>query len=273
MKYGYLGPKGTFSHSAADFFAKNEETVPFSSIYKVLSAVDGGKIDCGVVPVENSTEGSINATLDTLIFDFNLKMTAQLNMPIAESLVVKEGTAFEDIKRVLSHPQPIAQCSHYLRENLPWAETITVSSTTEAMKQVSESSEPIAAIGNKISAPMYGLKVLRESIQDDKRNFTQFALVSKKEDSKPGENTKTTVAFSVANEPGSLFMILGIFSIYDVNMVKIISRPMRNRPEEYVFFVELENKNAKDIEDSLTMVKRKTSFFKVLGTYNLYDLR
>ncbi|MCD8214280.1 MAG: prephenate dehydratase [Clostridiales bacterium] len=273
MKYGYLGPQGTFSHSAADFFAGEEETVPYSSIYNVLLAVDGGEIDCGVVPVENSTEGSINTTIDTLIFDFDLKMTAQLNMPIAESLVVKEGTRFEDITRVLSHPQPLAQCSHYLRENLPYAETFSVSSTTEAMKQVSESEEPIAAIGNKISAPLYGLRVLRENIQDDSRNFTQFALVSKREAVKPEKTTKTTVAFSVLNEPGNLFKILSIFSIYDVNMVKIISRPMRNRPEEYVFFVELENNNPKDIEESLMMVKRKTSFFKILGTYNLYDLR
>ncbi len=273
MKYGYLGPKGTFSHSAADFFSNGEETVPFTSIYNVLSAVDSGEIDFGVVPVENSTEGSINATLDSLIFDFDLKMKAQLNMPIAESLVVKEDTAFEDITSVLSHPQPLAQCSHYLRENLPKAETFSVSSTTEAMRQVSQSPEPIAAIGNKISAPMYGLKALRENIQDDKRNFTQFALVSKKAGDKAEENNKTTIAFSVLNEPGSLFKILSIFSIYDVNMTKIISRPMRNRPEEYVFYVELENSSVKDIEESLTMVKRKTSFFKILGTYKLYDLR
>ncbi|MCD8089375.1 MAG: prephenate dehydratase [Clostridiales bacterium] len=273
MKYGYLGPKGTFSHSAADFFAKGEETVPFTSIYNVLSAVDGGEADFGVVPVENSTEGSINTTLDTLIFDFDLNMSAQLNMPIAESLVVREGTAIEDITKVLSHPQPLAQCSYYLRENLPSAETVSVSSTTEAMRQVSESSEPVAAIGNKISAPMSGLKGLKEKIQDDKRNFTQFALVSKKPCSVSGENTKTTIAFSVRNEPGSLFKILSIFSIYDVNMTKIISRPMRNRPEEYVFYAELENDSPKDIEESLTMVRRKTSFLKILGKYRLYDLR
>lgn len=273
MKYGFLGPEGTFSHSAAAFFAKGEEVVPFSSIYNALSAAANREIDFAVVPVENSTEGSVNATLDSLIFDFDLTIHSRLNMPITESLVAKKDTDFKDITKILSHPQPLAQCSKHLREKLPYAKTLSVASTAEAMRQVADSSEPIAAIGNRFAAPIYGLKVLEEHIEDDSKNFTSFALVSTDKSSSEDGNVKTTIAFSVLNEPGNLFKILSIFSIYDVNMTKIISRPMRNRPEEYVFFVDLENINKKDIEDAITMVRRKTSFFKLLGTYKVHDLR
>ncbi len=273
MKYGFLGPMGTFSHSAASYFAKGEELVPYPSIYDVLLAVNGGEIDYAVVPVENSTEGSVNATIDALIFDFSLFIDAQLNMPIEEGLFAKDDIELSDIKKVLSHPQALAQCSAFLRKNLPNAQIISAASTSEAMRIVSESEEDAAAIGNKISAPIYGLKILREKIQDSDKNFTRFALVRKNAPSEASERTKTTVSFSVSNEPGCLFKILSIFSIYDVNLTKLISRPMRDRPEEYVFFVDLENDDLNDIRDALTMVKRKTSFYKLLGSYNIYDLR
>lgn len=273
MKYGFLGPKGTFSHSAAAFFAKNNETIPYSSIYNALLAAKNGEVDYAVVPIENSTEGSVNTALDSLIFDFDMPIKAQLNLPISESLVAKSDTSLEEITKVLSHTQPFAQCSDFLRKKLPFAETVSVSSTAEAMRLVSESDEKLAAIGNKLSAPLYGLDVLREHIENDDKNFTIFALVSPKKADPDKGAQKTTIAFSVLNEPGNLFKILSIFSIYDVNMTKILSRPMRNRPEEYVFFVDLENGDKKDIEDAMTMVRRKTSFFKLLGSYNVYDLR
>ncbi len=273
MKYGFLGPLGTFSHSAAAYFAGSEQLVPYPSIYKALSAVNDGEADFAVVPVENSTEGSVNATIDALIFDFSLFIDAQLNMPIEEGLFAKTKLELSEIKKVLSHPQALAQCAVFIRENLPEAEVISVASTSEAMRVVANSDEPIAAIGNKFSAPLYGLETLRERIQDSNKNFTRFALVRKDAPKEAGERTKTTVSFSVSNEPGCLFKILSIFSIYDVNMTKLISRPMRDKPEEYVFFVDLENDDLKDIADALTMVKRKTSFYKLLGSYNIYDLR
>lgn len=273
MKYGYLGPEGTFSHSAACFFAGEEDTVPYSSIYGTLSALSEGSLDFAVVPIENSTEGSVNAAVDALIFDFDLSVKAQLNLPISESLAVKPGTAFNDITRVLSHPQPIAQCCQYLRENLPDIPTETTSSTAAAMRLVAASDEPIAAIGSKTAAKLYGLEVIKPHIEDNKSNFTQFALVSKDTTHPAQYKERTTIAFSVFNEPGTLLRILTVFSMFDLNMIKILSRPMRNRPEEYVFYIDLENADKKDIDDALTMVKRKASFFKVLGTYDIYDLR
>ncbi|MCD7854762.1 MAG: prephenate dehydratase [Clostridiales bacterium] len=273
MKYGYLGPRGTFSHTAADFFAQNEETVPFPSIYAVLSALSEGSVDFAVVPIENSTEGSVNASVDSLIFDFDFSLKAQLNLPITENLAVKPETKFEDITKVISHPQPIAQCSRYLRNNLPEVPTETVSSTAAAMQIVAETNKPLAAIGGAKAAELYGLKVIREHIQDNDSNFTQFALVSR-DTSHPTEyKERITIAFSVFNEPGTLLRILTVLSMFDLNMIKILSRPMRNRPEEYVFYIDLENADKKDIDDAFTMIKRKASFFKFLGTYDIYDLR
>ncbi len=273
MKYGYLGPKGTFSHSAALHFGGEKQIVPFSTIYAALNAVQTDEINYAVVPVENSTEGSVNATLDSLIFDFDLYINAQLNMPISENLMVKHGTKINDITKVVSHNQPLAQCSGYLRQNLPNVPTQAVSSTAAAMKLAAESSEPLAAIGNKISAKIYGLEILKEDIQDDKSNFTQFALVSKKNNETAENCLKTTVAFSVTNQPGGLLNILTVFQVYDVNMTKIISRPMRSRSEEYVFFIDIENTNKEDIASALKMIKRKSSFYKLLGTYSIQDLR
>jgi prephenate dehydratase len=162
-----------------------------------------------------------------------------------------------------------------LRKNLALATRKTVSSTAEGMKIVANSeNRDIAAIGSKNAATLYGLEVLAEGIQDTNNNFTQFARVSKTKTDKIVNNKKCTICFSTENKPGYLYKMLEIFSIYDINMSKIASRPMRNKPMEYVFLIDIDvYDNAADVEDAIKLLKRKTSFFKNLGVYALCDKR
>ncbi len=275
MKIGYLGPRGTFTEQAALILAENEELIPYKSFWEALVAVENGEIDQAIVPVENSIEGVVNATIDSLIFDVNLYVQELLIMPIEQSLIAKKGVKIEDIREIYSHSHAIPQCNEYLRKNLSQATRKTVSSTAEGMKIVANSERSdVAAIGSKNAAALYGLEVLAEAIQDTNNNFTQFARVSKNKTDKIVNNKKCTVCFSTENKPGYLYKMIEIFSIYDINMSKIVSRPMRNKPMEYVFLIDIDvYENASDVEDAIKLLKRKTSFFKNLGVYPLCDKR
>lgn len=274
MDIGYLGPKGTFSEEAATILAKGENTVPYHSFYEVLQAVENGEIDGAVVPVENSIEGVVNAIADELIFSVNLYINELLVLPIEQNLIVKKGTKLEDIEKVISHSHAIPQCKEFLNKHLMDVPRVSASSTGEAIRMVACSQENIAGIGNKNAAKLYGLEVLEKSIQDNKNNFTLFARVSKRPNIKREEYKNCTLSFSTPNEPGALFKILEIFSVYNINMSKISSRPMKERPMEYVFMVDIDiNDNLDDIENAIKLIKRKTSFYKNLGFYSVYDFR
>ena len=276
MKAGYLGPLGTFSHQAALEVFKENEIVPYDTIFQVLMAVEQGELDYGIVPIENSTEGTVNATVDALVFDLNLYIQKLVVLPIRQNLMVKKGTDMSALKTIYSHPHALAQCRHYLYENYEHVPTIAAQSTAAAAKLVAESDENIAAVAPAVSAKVYGLELAAEGIQDSKINFTEFVVVSKKPTDQPiaSADYKTTICFSTVHEPGSLYKLLDILSIWDVNMSRIVSRPMRNHPNEYIFYVDLEKSdNWKDLQDALTMMKRKTSFFKILGSYPVLDRR
>lgn len=275
MDIGYLGPRGTFSEQAAVIMAQGENIIPYHSFWEALEAVENGTLDAAIVPIENSIEGTVNATVDTLIFDVGLYIQELLVMPIEQCLLAKKGTNTEDIKTVFSHPHALPQCKRFFREHLPKADTIATSSTAEGIRTVAESDDMnIAAVGAKTAAGLYGLEVLSEGIQDNNSNFTQFIKVAKRDTTLPENGKKTTICFSTVDEPGSLYKLLDIFSIFDVNMSKIVSRPMRNKPMEYVFLIDLKtNDNEKDVRDALTMIKRKTTFFKNLGSYRVIDRR
>lgn len=274
MSYGYLGPVGTFSEQAAKILSRGAQIKPYHSIWEVLDAVNSGAIEFGIVPIENSTEGMVNTTVDSLMFDTDLYIKEMLIMPIIQNIMAKEGTNKEDITDIYSHPQALAQCRHFLQDNFPKANIHPINSTAEAAKLVSQSNKPVAAISPENSAELYGLNIIESSIQDSDINFTEFVLVSRDKNIYPKFGEQTTICFSTVNEPGSLYKLLDIFSIWDVNMIKIVSRPMRNKPMEYVFYIELDNKDdEEDMIDALKMIERKTSFFKNLGSYPLYDCR
>ncbi|WP_058486058.1 prephenate dehydratase [Defluviitalea phaphyphila] len=271
---GYLGPKGTFSEQAALLYFNNldkNEFVPFVTIQDVLQAVDKGKIEKGIVPIENSIEGAVNTTIDMLAFEVDLKIQAEIVIPISHNLIGYKEFPLSKIKQVLSHSQAIAQCRNYLYENIPNAEIIFTSSTAEAVKQISFSKEPKAAIGTSLAAKEYGLYILDKDIQDKEHNKTRFVVIGK-EEGKIKEKSKTSLVFSTENKPGELYKILNIFSLWDINMTKIISRPSKTKLGEYIFFIELEGHIFEpDMKDALTMVQRKTSFFKLLGSYEIFE--
>lgn len=276
MKVGYFGPCGTFTHQAALEFFNEKDIIPYDTIFHVLKAIESGELDYGVVPVENSTEGVVNATVDALIFDLELYIQKILLLPIQQNLVVKENTDLSKLKAIYSHAHALAQCKHYLFEKYPNVPKIAAPSTAAAAKMVMESDECIASVSTAVAADVYNLKVAEAAIQDSKVNFTEFIVVSRENTSKPiaEEGYKTTICFSTVHEPGSLYKLLDILSIWDVNMSRIVSRPMRNRPMEYVFYIDIEKTdNDKDLQDALTMLKRKTSFFKILGSYPVIDKR
>ena len=274
MKVGYLGPKGTFSEQAVLKIAEICETEPYSTIWEVIDSVESGKTDKCVVPIENSTEGCVNITVDSVIFDADLYIQGQINLPVEQNMIIKKETDPSKIKKIYSHPQGLAQCRPFLIKNYPNAELISTNSTADGGKIIKYSDDDCAAIGLSRVAEIYDLKILHKSIQSDTQNFTQFAVLSKNNTAKNLDSQKISIAFSTDNSPGTLCKILNLFEIWDLNMTKIVSRPMRNKAEEYVFFTDLENNGSpEDVKNCLSMVQRKTSFFKNLGSYPVYDYR
>lgn len=274
MKVGYLGPRGTFTEQAARILAKGNELVPYHSFLDALKAVANDEIEEAVVAVENSIEGVVNATIDALAFDVDLYIQELLILPIEQCFIAKKGTKICDINKIMSHPHAIPQCKNFINNNLPMADLETKASTSGAIKAVAESEENIAGIGAKCAAELYGLEVLAEGIQDTNDNFTEFARVSKNKSLKYINDNKVTICFSTFDEPGALLKLLDIFSIYDINMSKIFSRPMRNKPLEYIFIIDLDvNNNSDDIIESIKLLERKTAFCKNLGCYNIIDNR
>ncbi|MDO5389255.1 MAG: prephenate dehydratase, partial [Clostridia bacterium] len=248
MKAGYLGPRGTFTEQAARILEGENELIPYNTFLDELKAVERGEIDEAVVPIENSIEGIVNATIDSLAFDVNLYIQEILIMPIEQCLIAKKGTSLEDIEKVMSHPHAIPQCKNFLNSRLRSVPTETKASTAGAIKAVAQSNEKTAGIGAKCAAELYGLEVLAEGIQDTNDNFTEFARVSKKKSLSYINNNKVTLCFSTYNEPGELLKLLNIFSAFEINMSKIFSRPMRNKALEYMFIIDLDvDDNADDI--------------------------
>lgn len=272
-KIGYLGPKGTFSFEAATQYIKNGTdytAYDYPSIPEVIQAVAKGDIDEGIVPIENSQEGAVNVTLDLLAFEVDLKIKAEAVIDVCANLLVKKGTRLEDIKQILSHPQPLGQCRKYISSNYPGAEVKSVYSTAGAAEAVAQGNGDIAAIGSNTVSELYGLEILATNIQDVYTNRTRFVVVSNGDTLKTGSD-KTSLVFSTEDKPGSLYGILDIFNLWDINMTRIESRPAKNQLGRYVFFVDIEGHCEDDnVKDALTMIKRKTSFYKFLGSYPQY---
>lgn len=284
IKIGFLGPKGTFSQEAVRYYLHTShnsiDKLPndskdrlieqdYSSIKEIFISLQKGELTEGIVPTENSIEGAVNETLDLLASDINLYIKGEIIIPIKQNLLVKEGTRIDDIKYVLSHPQPVGQCGKFISRKLPHAEISLVYSTARAAEIVSNGEYGLkaAAIGSSIAANVYGLKILAENIQDNDNNYTRFVIISNKDSERTGKD-KTSLVFSTENRPGSLYRILDIFNLWDINMTRIESRPSKKQLGEYIFFVDIEgHREEDDVKDALMMVKRKTSFFKLLGSY------
>lgn len=271
-RIGFLGPKGTFSQQAVGEYLKNRKEYmkcDYATIQDMITDVYRGSISEAVVPVENSLEGgsSINVTLDMLAFEVDLKIKFEIVLKIRQNLLIKKGTRLKDVKYLFSHPQALGQCRKYIRNNLPNVVERTVYSTAVAAKKVADSEHDYAAIGSYNLAEVYGLEIAENNIQDMDNNVTRFVVISKQDSDKTGCD-KTSIVFSTENRPGSLYSILDIFNLWDINLTRIESRPAKNQLGKYIFFVDLQgHREEHDLRDALTMVKRKTSFYKFLGSY------
>ena len=268
-RVGYLGPKGTFSHEALKKYIGQEEciSIDFASIPEIFMAFAQDMLDEAVVPMENSIEGAVSATMDMISQGTGLMIKAEIIIPVRACLLAKNGADISGIRYVLSHPQPLGQCRMFLSSRMPHALTKVASSTTAAAEEVAAGCGDSAAIASKTAAEVYGLEVLKEDIQDYDNNFTRFIVISKSDAARTG-NDKTSIVFSTEDKPGSLYRVLDIFNLWDINMTRIESRPAKNKLGRYVFFVDIEgHREDEALRDALTMVKRKTSFLRILGSY------
>jgi len=274
LKVGYLGPEGTYSEEASILYAKKIDRkdikfIPFSTFHDVLSAVDSKKVNEGVLPIENSIEGTVGIVEDILVKDVNLKIYQEIVIPVHQCLIANKGVTISDITDVVSHPQPIEQCRQYLRKTLPNAELHLAHSTSSAVKQIAASDKKtMAAIGPEGSAKLYGLVVLKKDINDYTNNRTRFIVVSKKDHPATGCD-KTSIAFSIAKDkPGGLYNILGEFALRNINLNKIESRPAKTALGNYYFFADFDgHKTDKKVKDALSAIKKKASFLKIFGSY------
>lgn len=270
---GYLGPFGTFSHEAAGLYAKGQSCtlLEFVSIQDVLYAVKDNKIIEAIVPIENSLEGAVNVTLDVLAKEEGLYIKGEIILPVSLNLVVRKGTLPEDITTIMSHPQPLGQARDFLNKYYPKAVQVEENSTSQAAQRVSEGDGTYAAITSRTAAKINGLEVLAADIQDVVNNHTRFVVISKEFPKRTGCD-KTSIVFSTDNKPGSLYRILDIFSLWDINMTRIESRPSKNALGQYIFFIDIDGHiEDQDVFDALTMIKRKTSFYRFIGSYPVYN--
>jgi chorismate mutase/prephenate dehydratase len=263
LDIAYLGPEGTFTHLAArKKFGKKCRYLPAEGISDVFYEIEKGKADFGVVPVENSTEGVVNHTLD-MFFTSNLNICAEITLNISHFLL---GRLNSKIKRVYSNPQVFSQCRRWLAANLPEAELIPASSTAAAAKKA-KSDRWGACIGGKILADLYGLDLISSSIEDLSSNYTRFLIIASCDSAVSGFD-KTSLLFSVKDEVGALYDVLSFFRQHNINLTKIESRPSKKKPWEYYFFVDLEgHRKSTRLKKSLEDLSKKCVFVKVLGSY------
>jgi prephenate dehydratase len=274
MRLGYLGPPGTFSEEAARqaTAAGGAELVPFASIPEAVIAVDRGTVDRALVPVENSLEGGVTATLDALAWDApDTVILGESVLAIRNCLIAREPLALDAIEAVISHPQPLAQCARFLRDELPGAAVRAAASTADAVRTVGEAGEPWAALGPHGAAERYGCRVLREEVDDEPGNATRFVWLARAgAEPDPAEPSKTSLAFwgTGDDSPGWLVRCLSEFAFRGVNLTKIESRPLRARLGHYRFFVDCEG-SAREaaVAEAVVGLDKHCEQVKILGSY------
>jgi prephenate dehydratase len=266
VKIGVLGPKETYSEKAALRWCKamsEAKLVYFKDFDEVLSAVESGDVDEGVVPVENSLEGAVTSVMD-LLLRLQIVIVGEVNLPIRHCLV---GRGEGEIKIILSHPQALAQCRQYLRQNYPGVEIRTTGSTSHAARLAQEFPE-MAAIAGASTAKEFGLQILAREIQDASENITRFIVMGKTIPEASGNDKTSLVVYLQRDRPGALFSILQEFATRKINLTRIESRPSRKGIGDYYFYIDLEgHMNDIPVKEALAAIGEKASMIKVLGSY------
>ncbi|MFQ5815006.1 MAG: prephenate dehydratase [Candidatus Hydrothermarchaeaceae archaeon] len=264
-KVAILGPRGTFSEEAAARFFRDPDFLLADDIEEVFENVVAGKADYGIVPVENSLEGSVGMTMEMLLKE-GAKIYGEVTLDIKQQLLAPEGVKLNEIKVVASHPHALAQCKEFIRKyNFTPA---NYASTAEAAREIARLKTPgTAAIASETAASMYGLRVIKRDIQDDYLNKTRFLVIHRGDHPQTG-NDKTSIVIGLEDKPGALYELLGAFAERQINLTKIESRPSRKALGDYIFYIDLEGHRTDPfVEDVLSDLKRRSSFLKVLGSY------
>ena len=265
-RVAYLGPEGTYSHSAVQSRFGNEvEGLPLASIEDVFLAVQEGRADTGVVPVENSSEGAVNITLDRLM-SASPPICGEIELRVQHSLMgrMRKPSA---VKRVCAHPQALAQCRGWLDANLPGVVRLPVSSNAEGARRARDE-KGTAAIAGAVAAEVYGLRLLATGIEDHSHNTTRFLVLGRRRPASSGADKTSILVSGRKDEAGSLFRLLEPLAAHGINLTRIESRPSRRRKWEYVFFIDLDGHVADaPLARALAALRKRSSLYRVLGSY------
>ena len=270
LTVAYFGPQGTFTHQACrKQFGLSARYLPVRTIPDVFDVVEKGKTPFGVIPIENTTEGVVNHTLDMFLRS-DLKIVAEVLLRVSHNLLSLSGKA-EEVRHIYSHPQPLGQCRRWLEQHFPDTPLLDATSTAQAAKLAAE--DPFAAaVASELAADLYGLRAVEERIEDNPNNFTRFLVIGQ-DIPERGDQSKTSILFAVRDAVGALYRMLQPFYDCEVNLTKIESRPSKERAWQYVFFVDMEGhvEDAK-VKKALAELETQCHFLKVLGSYPCAEL-
>ncbi|HEX8854231.1 MAG TPA: prephenate dehydratase [Thermoleophilaceae bacterium] len=278
MRVAFLGPAGTYAEEALRASTPEDvEEIPHPTVYEAVMAVQDGDADRAVVPIENSLEGSVSATLDVLAAEATgVRIAAEVDLPIHHCLIARDSTELGAIERVLSHPQATAQCARFLRERLPDAERTSTPSTAEAVRMVAAEDRPWAALGSRFAAELYGCQVLDEQVADSEDNVTRFVWLAPSAEPADPDATKTSIVFWGFNDqsPGALVDVLRELADRNINLTKIESRPRRVQLGHYMFFADLDGAEHEPvIREALEGLRTRVETLRVLGSYSAIAAR
>jgi len=261
----YLAPPATFTHQAArERFGEAAVYHPSRSIAEIFEDVERGRAQYGVVPVENSIEGAVNVTLDRLV-ESDLTICGEMTLPIVQCLLSR-ATELREIKRVLSHPQGLAQCRAWLAANLPDVPVEETNSTAGAA-ELAAGDATLGAIASAMAGTLYGVPILRERIEDNRQNTTRFLVIGRQNAGVSGRD-KTSILFAMPNQPGALYRILEPFARNGINLTKIESRPTKRERWDFVMFVDFEgHRETPSVASALSEIAERTRYLKILGSY------
>jgi prephenate dehydratase len=276
FRAAFQGDPGAFSHKAAmDLLGPEVVVQPRQRFEDVFVALRDGEADAAVIPIENTLHGSVHENYDHLL-QFDFRIVAETNVRIVHNLIAVPGVRFKDVKRVFSHPVALNQCLDFFKAN-PQVMREPFYDTAGSVKMVmSEGLLDAAAIASAVSAEIYGAKILKRSIEDDRQNFTRFFLLRRGDqpplvlDEQGKKGWKTSLVFTIRNQPGSLFKALSAFALRELSMIKIESRPLRGKPWEYLFYVDfLGNTEDERVQRALSHLRELADLLRVLGCYRV----
>ncbi len=273
MRVAFQGEPGAYSEAAAlEHFGPHIETVPQVSFEAVFQYVEDGRCDYGLVPIENSLAGSIHQNYD-LLLKHSLNVVGEHLLPIHHCLIALPGASLASIRKVISHPQALAQCDDYLH-SLTGVAVEPVYDTAGSVKMLRQQSDPsVAAIASRRAAELYEMDILADRIEDHEANFTRFLAISR-EPAPPKEDGKTSIVFSLDNRPGALFKALSVFALRDIDLTKIESRPLVGKPWEYYFYIDFIGSISNlACERALAHLGEYAPMLRVLGSYPLHKLK